>query len=138
MDIEQTMASLTRHLQGDPRVSAAIVFGSVARGTSRADSDLDLAVLPASAQAAKALDEGLLQLGAELSLATNLEVQLVLLDRVEPVLGRQVFVHGRTLFDKSPELTARTLERILIEYFDGAYHRRMGEEALDRRLGLTR
>jgi len=61
-------------------------------------------------------------------------VQVVLLDDVEPVLGRQVFLHGRTLDEREATRTARCLERILTGYFDGAYHRRLMGEALDARL----
>ena len=42
------LTDLTNVIDADPRFGAAIVFGSVARGTHRPDSDLDLAVLYAN------------------------------------------------------------------------------------------
>ena len=59
-------------------------------------------------------------------------MHLVLLDLVEPVLGRQVFLGAQVLFDRQPSRTADVLERILTEYFDGEYHRRLRAEALDK------
>ena len=72
-------------------------------------------------------------LAGSLTRAAGREVQLVLLDGIEPVLGRQAFLGGRTLFDRDPARTAKVLERILIDYFDGEYHRRMRAEALEHR-----
>jgi predicted nucleotidyltransferase len=126
--------ALRAALAGDERVATALLFGSVASGTSRAGSDVDVAILARDAAAAQALRGGHLDLVAALSLATGRDVQVVLLDDVEPVLGRQVFLHARTLVERDPALTARCLERILGAYFDGAYHRRLMGEALDARL----
>lgn len=60
-------------------------------------------------------------------------MHLVLLDRVEPVLGRQAFLHGRVLFDRDPPRTADVLKRTLVEYFDGEFHRRMRAEGIEQR-----
>jgi len=123
-----------QELERDDRVATAILFGSVAKGVGRRDSDLDLAVLASGDAEANALRAGLLELSARLAAASGRDIQVVLLDDVEPVLGRQVFSHGRTLLERDPRLTAGCLERILIAYFDGAHHRRLMEEALDDRL----
>jgi predicted nucleotidyltransferase len=133
MDIETSIAALHQALLADERVSAAILFGSAARGQARPSSDLDVGVIARSEADALELEAGDLELAARLSIAAGRDVQLVVLDRVEPVLGRQAFHAGRTLFDRDPKKTARVLERILIEYFDGEYHRRMRAEALERR-----
>ena len=138
MDIESSIAVLTDALQADERVSAAILFGSAAKGMTRPSSDLDVALLARSAEDAATLRAGELDLTGRLSAAAGREVQLVLLDGVEPVLGRQVFLAGRKLFDRDPNRTARALERILIEYFDGEYHRRMRAEALEHRRAARR
>ncbi len=56
-----------------------------------------------------------------------------MLDRADPVLGRQAFSTGRTLFERDSARRADVLERILTEYFDGEYHRRLRREALESR-----
>lgn len=138
MEIEASIEALREGLFADERVAAAILFGSAAKGTARRSSDLDVGVIARSAADAAALEAGSLDLAGRLSAAVERDVQLIVLDRVEPVLGRQAFLHSRTLFDRDPARTADTLERILIEYFDGEYHRRMRAEALERRRAARR
>ncbi len=133
MNIETSIAALRDALLADERVSAAILFGSAARGQARPSSDLDVGVIARSDADAAELEARDVDLIGRLSTAAGRDVQLVVLDRVEPVLGRQAFLAGRALFDRDPKKTARVLERILIEYFDGEYHRRMRAEALERR-----
>jgi len=133
MDIDASIEAVKDLLFANERVSAALLFGSVAKGMARSSSDLDVAVVPRAAKDAAALDAEYLDLVARLSLAAGRDVHLILLDRVEPVLGRQVFLGGRTLFDRDPRRTAAILERITLEYFDGEFHRRMRDEALERR-----
>ena len=133
MDVDIEVSALQRALEADERVSAAILFGSVAKGVARRASDLDVALVARSPQDALVLDRDYLDLAARLSLAAQRDVHLTLLDGVEPVLGRQVFLHGHALFDRDARRTAGILERILLEYFDGEYHRRMRRDALRQR-----
>ncbi|MEX2241367.1 MAG: nucleotidyltransferase domain-containing protein [Burkholderiales bacterium] len=133
MNLEVSIAAVRDALLADERVSAAILFGSAAKGVARASSDLDLALVARSAQDAAAIDAQYLDLVGRLTRAAGRDVHLVLLDSAEPVLGRQAFLGARVLFDRAPSRTADVLERILVEYFDGEYHRRMRAEALERR-----
>jgi predicted nucleotidyltransferase len=133
VEIEASIAALRDALLADQRIAAAILFGSAAKGTARPSSDLDVGVVAASAEDAAALEARYLNLVAELSAVAEREVHLVLLDRADPVIGRQAFAHGRTLFERDRKRRADVLERILTEYFDGEYHRRMRSEALERR-----
>lgn len=133
MDIESSIEAVKELLFSDQRVSAARLFGSAAKGMARKSSDLDVAIVPCNEADAGALDAEYLDLVGRLSLAAERDVHLILLDRVEPILGRQVFLDGRTLFDRDPRKTADILERITLDYFDGEIHRRMRAAALDRR-----
>jgi uncharacterized protein len=132
--IEESIDSVARILASDGRLAGALLFGSAARGRTRPGSDLDVAIAARSEVERRSLESGLLDLTASLSLAAGRDVEVVLLDTVDPVLGRQVLLHGRTMLERDPARMAALRERILREYFDGEYHRRMGEEALDRRL----
>lgn len=132
--IVEAIERVRETLAADPRVASALLFGSAARNRARADSDLDVALLAADGAQVRALRRDLLRLGARASLAAGRDVQLLLLDDAPPVLGRQVFAYGRVLFDRDPQRLASTLERILIAYFDGAYHRGIMEQALRARL----
>ena len=133
MDLDASVAALKTALAADERVSAAILFGSVAKGVARRASDLDVGLVAVSPEAARSLESDSLDLAARLSLGARRDVHLVMLDGVEPVLGRQVFLHGRALFDRDPQRSASILERITLEYFDGEYHRRIAAEALEQR-----
>jgi predicted nucleotidyltransferase len=138
VDIEASIALLRDALLADERVATAILFGSAAKGMARGSSDLDVALIARSAQDAAELEASELDLVGRLSAAAGRDVHLILLERTEPVLGRQAFLSGRTLFDRDPARTADVLERILVEYFDGEFHRRMRAEALERRRAARR
>ena len=133
MDIESSIEAVRNLLFASRHVSAARLFGSAAKGLARSSSDLDVAVVPSTAADAAVLEAEYLDLVARLSLAAERDVHLIVLHRVEPVLGRQVFLNGRLLFDRNPRRTAGILERITQEYFDGEYHRRMRAAALEQR-----
>jgi len=133
MDIETSIARVRDALLGEERVAAAILFGSAAKGAARRSSDLDVALIARSRADRAGLEADALDLAGRLSAAAGRDVQLVLLEAVEPVLGRQAFLGGRVLFDRDPTRSAEVLERILIEYFDGETHRRIRSEALERR-----
>jgi predicted nucleotidyltransferase len=121
-------------LQDEPDVGTALLFGSRAAGTDRPDSDVDLALLGTDDGADARLAEQVDRLQGRWSLRLGLTVQLVLLADVDPLLGHQAFRNGVKILERDPQRTARCLERILIAYFDGAYHRRLIREALDARL----
>ncbi|EIM01255.1 nucleotidyltransferase family protein [Rhodanobacter sp. 115] len=89
MAIQQIQTALASH----PDIRLAYVFGSVAQGRARPDSDVDVAV-----QMPKPLDSALrMQLIEELALATGRPVDLIDLQTVgEPLLG-QILKHGKRI-----------------------------------------
>ncbi len=91
----------------------AFVFGSVAQGTARADSDLDIAVM--GAQVLTAAQK--MALIADLAQATGRAVDLIDLRTVgEPLLG-QILRHGQRLFG-SNDAYGQLLSRHLIDSAD--------------------
>lgn len=111
---ESLAAVLARH----PHIDLAILFGSLAAGTARPDSDLDLAV--ASAAALSPVEKR--SLIADLAEALGRPVDLIDLATVgEPLLG-QILRHGRRLLG-SDERHARLLSRHLFEMADFAPYR---------------
>ncbi len=80
-------------LKGFPQISLAILFGSVAAGCARAESDLDLAV---AAQTPLTSDEKIAMI-SRLAVEIGRPVDLIDLHAVsEPLLG-QILRHGRKL-----------------------------------------
>ena len=97
-------------LAGFPELILALVFGSVAKGLQRIDSDLDIAVV---AKQALTADEKIVIISA-LAEKTGRPVDLVDLKVVgEPLLG-QIVQHGRRLLGSDGEY-GRLISRHLFE-----------------------
>jgi predicted nucleotidyltransferase len=100
---------LARH----PEITLAVLFGSLAAGTARPDSDLDLAV----AASAPLTSEARMALIADLAEQIGRPVDLIDLARVgEPLLG-QVLAHGLRVLG-SDERYAQLLRRHLFDNTD--------------------
>jgi uncharacterized protein len=96
-----------------PELKLALVFGSIAQGRQRIDSDLDIAV--AAGQALTAVDK--MAIIAALAEQTGRPVDLIDLKVVsEPLLG-QILRHGRRLLGSDGEY-GRLISRHLFEQAD--------------------
>lgn len=113
MDAGTEIAHIRRALEQYPELELAILFGSLAHGRARFDSDLDVALSagsPLDAQTRIALVESLAS-------ATGRPVDLVDLTQAgEPLLG-EIMTRGIRLLG-SDETQARYLTRHLIEQAD--------------------
>lgn len=93
----------------------ALVFGSVARGQARDDSDIDIAV-----RYARPLDaEQKLALIREIGAATGRPVDLIDLRSAGPIVARQALTQGKRIFG-SDTAFATQLSRTLVDYEDFA------------------
>ena len=109
----QRYALLGQVLASFPQLVLALVFGSVAQGRQRADSDLDIAV--AADQALTVAEK--VDIIAALAQHTGRPVDLVDLKVVsEPLLG-QIVRHGRRLFG-SDAAYGRLISQHLFEQAD--------------------
>ena len=106
------------------------VFGSVAAGTARPDSDLDLAGLCLAPPCA----EDLLAARADLVALTGREVDLVDLEHVSPLLAMQVLRHGRLVHDADPRRRVRFIASLIGRYEDVKRFRAPIEETALRRV----
>ena len=96
MHIEAIKNVLSVH----PGIDVAILFGSVARGNARLDSDLDIAV---RSERPLGADEKMHLVG-ELALATGRAIDLIDLHVVgEPLLG-QILKHGQCIVASSDRM----------------------------------
>lgn len=95
---------MSEALEAVPGVAAAWVFGSVARGTARADSDIDIGVLLVERGAEKSVEPRWLgELAGRLEAATGRTVDLVMVDAQGPMLRHQILKEGVLVFDAVPE-----------------------------------
>jgi uncharacterized protein len=93
---ESMVETITACLQGMPGLSAVYVHGSVAKGTCRPGSDLDLAFLfhfGVSIDRVK-----LLHLSAELEAVLKVPVHIGVLDRNSLVYAKEVIMNGKLIF----------------------------------------
>jgi predicted nucleotidyltransferase len=108
--------SMRQILERDARVAYALVFGSVARGAARPESDLDVAVglVPGARPELRELAD----LTSRLESATGRSVDLALVEEAPPALAYRVFRDGRTIFvrDRRSFVTAKA--RAILEYLD--------------------
>ena len=116
---------LTQTLHRHSELELALLFGSLARGTARDDSDLDIAVQ--AAQPLSANQE--IALIGDLAVAVGRPVDLIDLRTVgEPLLG-QILQHGRRLLGSS-DAHGRLLSR---HYLDAADFLPYAQRIVDER-----
>jgi uncharacterized protein len=111
-------------------VVAAYVFGSTAKGTARADSDVDVGIITTAARGGT-LASLHLDLEGELERLLGREVQLVVLDRAPPDLVHRVLRDGILVCDRDRARRIAFEVRARNEYFDVVpilqrYRRRTG------------
>jgi predicted nucleotidyltransferase len=98
-------------------VVAAYLFGSVARGTSRRGSDVDIAIL-CSGSPPTSLADLPLDLEADLERLLGAPVQVVVLNRAPVDLIHRVLRDGVLLVDRDPSIRILFEVRARNEFFD--------------------
>jgi len=98
-------------------IAAVYLFGSVARGTSRDDSDVDLAVL-FDAAPPRTLAGMPFELEDQLRKLLGRDVQVVVLNRAPPDLVHRVLRDGILVLDRDPAARIRFEVKLRNEYFD--------------------
>ncbi len=94
------MPFLLEYLAAQPDVVAAYLFGSVAEGRARLQSDVDIAVLLAADLDEEARFDRRLRMGWEVERIIGRPTDLVVLNDAPPLLQHQVLKHGRLMFER--------------------------------------
>jgi len=103
-------------LRAEPRIGYAVLFGSVARGTSHTASDIDVAI---GVAADVAFDHRALgRLVTRLESAAGRPVDVVVVREAPCPLAFRIFRDGRLLFERDHRLLADDRARAALEYFD--------------------
>ena len=125
MDASAIGSALRAFFEEDSRGAVAVyLFGSVARGEARADSDVDVGVLFEQEPPAT-LDAPQFAVEAELERRFGRAVQVVALNRASSDLVHRVLRDGRLVLDRDPAARTRFEVRSRNEYFDMAPIRRL-------------
>ena len=101
-------------LQSDPRIQAAVLFGSQAAGYADENSDIDVAVLYASSP--DPIEK--LKFQELLSEEMKQQVDLVSLNEASPILAMQVVKNGSLLYVLDPRAYAEFEVRLITDYAD--------------------
>lgn len=110
------MEALRRILQDDPRIEYALLFGSSARGTAHAGSDLDIAIGLAARVVMKPLELGAVV--AKLESAAGQAVDVLILDEAPAAIAYRVFRDGQVIVEKNHRALAERKARAILEYLD--------------------
>lgn len=86
-------------LEGNPAIQAAYIHGSVAKGTARADSDLDIAILPKRGTSISAYEK--LTFAAQLEAELGNTVDIGELSTRNLIYTKEVIHHGQEIFTKN-------------------------------------
>ena len=125
MDASAIGSALRAFFEEDSRGAVAVyLFGSVARGEARADSDVDVGVLFEQEPPAT-LDAPQFAVEAELERRFGRAVQVVALNQASSDLVHRVLRDGRLVLDRNPAARTRFEVRSRNEYFDMAPIRRL-------------
>lgn len=125
----QLLARLAAAARQQPEIALAVVFGSLARGEAGAQSDVDVAIDLACADASR---RGAIE--AELGRAAGREIDLVDLDGAPPQLRFEIARDGRLLYERAPHAWADFRARAMIDWWDWAPTARRIHHAAAERL----
>lgn len=125
-------ASVRFALADMPHAAFAIVFGSMARGTSHAGSDLDIALGFTGGYRPTVREIGVIVSGLEE--ATGHTVDLLDLDSAPPGLAYRVFRDGKEVWVHDRRALVARKARAILEYLDfEPLERAFSEATLSRR-----
>ena len=100
-------------------MQAAYIFGSVAQGRARPDSDIDIAVLVSPSLPVRRALSYRLTLASDLGAALGRsDVQLVILNQAPPLLAQRVLSLGTLVFERSPAARVRFQVQVARRYAD--------------------
>jgi len=106
--------AVSKVLNDEPRVAYALVFGSRARRTDHAGSDLDLAIGTVGPLSVLELGD----LIARLESAAGRAVDLTLLDEAPPGLAYRVFRDGKVILERDAAALVNRKAWAVLEYLD--------------------
>lgn len=106
-----TYQKIKDHLAKSEDITAVYLFGSMARGQSKKDSDIDIAILFSSDKNKMGLFDRRLTLEIELERITGRPVDVIDMQSAQPVLQHQILRHGILLLEKDRQ------KRVAFEVF---------------------
>lgn len=119
---EAVVRALTDRLQANHRIAAAYLIGSGAEGRLRADSDVDIALLPARGTTLTVPER--MDLAADLAALAGRTVDLGILQTGNLVYAKEAVARGRLIHERDPAARSRFAALVLSMYADLQENRR--------------
>ena len=117
-DFSSIKRAVVRCVSRRREIQAAYVFGSVAAGRARVDSDVDIAVLVPRIPPSRMLKYRL-KLMADLGSALHRsDVDVVILNEAPPLLAHRVLSQGKLIFERSASARIQFQVKTASRYFD--------------------
>ena len=111
--------AVVRCLSARREIQAAYIFGSVAAGRARPDSDVDIAVLVDRRVRPAQMLKYRLKLMADLGAALRRsDVEVVVLNQASPLLAHRVLSRGTLVFERSASARVQFQVRTASRYAD--------------------
>ncbi|MFP4409360.1 MAG: type VII toxin-antitoxin system MntA family adenylyltransferase antitoxin [Spirochaetaceae bacterium] len=110
-ETERLIGLLDREIRRHPEIKLGILYGSLAQGTHRLDSDVDLAVAKDHREPLD--EETLLQLSLEAGRTAGREVQVRDLARAQGVFLKEVLTKGVVIYQTDPRVRGELIIRML-------------------------
>ncbi len=112
-EVDRIVEQLARALQGSTSARLVVLFGSFARGAQHPGSDLDVGFIPADPNLSMREE---LALQGRLSSCVRCDVDLVRLDRANPLVRWEVARAGRLVHCAEPRDYARFIAAAALEH----------------------
>lgn len=114
----EILTALERWSAGAADVDCVYLFGSSAAGHARPDSDVDLGVLLDTSVAEERYLDRRLEVMAALEPLLNRRVDVVILNRADPLLSHRIIARGKLVYCRDPVRRVRFETSRITEYLD--------------------
>jgi len=126
-----TMKKITKYLSREEPIIAAYLFGSAAKGGATEKSDIDIGLLLKKDFNLVSNFDYKLRLMGELKDLAGKAVDIVFIDRTDPILQHHIRKHGKIIFERDKRKRIVYEIKARKDYFDFLFrHKKYMEEML--------
>src|SRR5262245_36660975 len=128
-----TKGAMSKVFARRPEILAAYIFGSVASGRARPDSDIDIGILVDSRMMRRNPLKYRLQLIADLGSALKRsDVDVIVMNEAPPALAQNIITKGKLIFERSRSARVAYQVRTLNLFLDTEPMRKLHLQSLKR------